>query len=408
LLDWGLRGRMGGRLKEGTNMVHILFEIVYWAYVFGFISSIFLALIFLASWVICSISKRKSNKKIEIIVGISLGLLFTVTIPIWTKIVFDSVPSYPNDPNYPGDPNSYFNDERQDELTRIAEEILHIQDENSMELIREKLKKHHLKVKYANSKTGIVDFGFYYRRTWYSYIYSKSELPEIYSTKPVITEDDIMHWGELVSIIKTENDLSKYSRENTSFNTEIVYPFLVTNLEKGLVDKLSGLPPIEDHDTFMSKNKDIDVTEAIKKRWSDYEIVIANKLSEEDRIAIAEVLNKHCRIQSKLIEDENITWIPSSWRPGEKALMFCGYNSISSSFQVNKHLEQLISDGVIRVKDKAGHLEVKANLSDKEKLEIEWLQLEIMRFVYGNLVRKTTYWSNGKIRLSNNWYFHEW
>ena len=313
----------------------------------------------------------------------------------------------PIDPNSPGNPNSYFNQERMRALTEIAEELLQHQDQKSLQLIREKLKKHHLKITYADTNENIIEFGYYYPRTWNYYIFSKSELPESYSTKPVIMDNNIHYWGELVSIIKTENDLSKYNRESTSFKTEIVYPFLVANLEKELVDKLSGLPPKEDIDSFMSKNKDLPIMEAIDKRHWDYEKIIVNKLEQKEKLKIIEVLNRHCSIQSDLIENEYITWKATGWGPGEKSLTFCGYSSLSSSFQVNKHIQQLLSDSIISIKDRAGHFKVKPDLNEKEKLEIEWLQLEIMRFIYGNLVRKRTFWSDGKLRLAENWYFYK-
>jgi hypothetical protein len=78
---------------------------------------------------------------------------------------------------------------------------------------------------------------------------------------------------------------------------------------------------------------------------------------------------------------------------------------VGTNFLVGQHLKQLISDGVISVKDKEGHLQVKSNLSDQEIREIEWLQVEMMKWIYGGLVSKEEYWSNGKIKLADNWYF---
>jgi len=301
----------------------------------------------------------------------------------------------------PINPNTYFNEERKQELTEIAEELLHTKAGKNEQVIEKRLKSHNLVVMNINRDRSIVEFGCYLLRTWYCYIYAKDELPEIYSSKPIITESDILFWGELVTIIKTENDLSKYRREETSFNTEIVYPFLVANLDEQFVHKLAGLPSIENLDEFLAKNKSLPLMEAFDKRDWEYENLVTSKLTLEERLRVIEVLNKHCQISSKLIENENIAWKSSS-----RALEFCGYESISPSFEVNRHLQQLISDGVISKRDEKGHLRMKRNLSDKEKREIEWLQVEIMNFVYGNLINKIEYWSNGKTRLSGNWYFY--
>jgi hypothetical protein len=294
-------------------------------------------------------------------------LLVTFPLMILSGFIGHQIGKY----SKPIDTKSYFSEERKEELTGIAEELLQVQNANSEQLIREKLKKHRLRISYVDRDANIVEFGYYQLRTWYRYIYTQTELPESYSTKPIITKCDILYWGELVTIIKTGNDLSKHSRKSTSHSTEIVYPFLVANLEKGFVDKLSGLPSIEDLDSFMSKNKDLPVMEALDKRQTDYETVVARKLSEKEKFEVIEVFNKHCRLSSKLVENENITWrdSDSDWRPGEKNLVFCECLSLSPSFQVNKHLERLISDGIISIIDEAGHLHVKSDLSEKEKLE---------------------------------------
>jgi len=304
--------------------------------------------------------------------------------------------------NKPSDPNSFFNEERKQELTGIAEELLQAQDEKSKRVIEKKLKSHHLMVCNVDSYANIVEFGYCRLRTWSRYIFAKDELPEMYSSKPIITKSDILDWGELATIIKTENDPSKYERDAISFMPEIIYPFLLENLDKEFVDKLAGLPSIENLDDFLAKNKAMPLMKAFDKRDSEHENLVISKLSKEEKLTVIEVLNKHYQISSKLIENKNISWRPS------RTLEFCGYMSLSSSFQVNKHLRQLISGGVISIIDGAGHLKVKPNLSDKEKLEIEWLQVEIMNTVYGNLVAKTEYWSNEKTKLANNWYFYKY
>jgi hypothetical protein len=305
--------------------------------------------------------------------------------------------------NNPPYPYKYFNEERKKELTAIAEELLQTQDEKVIQVIKKKLRSHRLVVRNINRYSNIVEFNYYRPRIIFAYIFAKDGLPEIYSTKPIITEDDILYWGELVSIIKTENDLSKYSRSGVSFMTETVYPFLVANLDKKFVAKLASLPSVENLDSFLAKNKDLPIMKALDKRDSEHENLVTSQLSKEERLKVIEVLNRHRQISSGLVENSDI-----SWKSSKGDLEFCGYMNLSPSFQVNKHLRQLISDGVISVRDREGHLQVKPNLSDKEIREIEWLQVEIMDFIYGNLVSKTEYWSDGKTRLADNWYFYKY
>jgi len=301
--------------------------------------------------------------------------------------------------NKPSYPDKYFNEERKKELTAIAEELLGAQDEKSKRVIEEKLNKHRLVVKNIDRYSNIVELYYDRSRIMSIYIFAKDGLPEIYSIKPIITENDIPYWDKLIDIIKTENNLSKYSRDNIVWVPEIVYPFLVKNLDKTFVDKLAAM---ETYDDFAARNKIVpSLLDIHGKRYTEYCNLIASKLSKEEKLKVIEILNQHCQISSRLIEDSNI-----SWKPMERSLDFCGYTGVSSSFHASRHLQQLISDGVISRRDREGHLQVKPNLSDKEIREIEWLQVEIMRHIYGNLVRKEEYWSNDKTKLADNWYFY--
>ena len=300
-------------------------------------------------------------------------------------------------------------------MTIIAEELLQSPNEENTKATEKKLKEFGLVLRNVDACANVVELGYYSLRTWCFYIYSKSELPEIYSDEPIITECDILDWGELVGIIKTENDPSKYKREEMAFGLEIVYPFLAEHLDGKLIDKLIDLPSIESLDSFLAKNKNLPIWEALIKRHSDYNKIITSKLSKEERLKVIEVLNKHCHISSKLIENENIRLLkkgrPPFFKKGQPPIRrgtieFCKQSRISPSFQVTKHLHQLISDGVIRIKDEEGHLEVKPNLNDKEKRSITWLQIELMGFCYGNLIEKIQYSSTGKTKLADNWYFY--
>lgn len=303
----------------------------------------------------------------------------------------------------PCSPDSFFNEKNRQELTIIAEELLQSPAEEDIKTTKKKLKEYGLVVMTVNTCEDVVEFGYARTRTWFLYIYSKKELPEIYNGEPVITECDILQWGELVSIIKTENDQSKYKREGISFEPEIVYPFLAEHLDKKFIDKLASLPAQESLDSYMRRHfNPLRFAETLDKWHKEYDKLVTSKLNKEERLKVIEVLNKHCHTSNKLIENDNIRLLKEQ-RPyvGRGTLEFCNYIQLRSRF-----LDQLISDGVVRIKDEEGHLEVKLNLTDEEKRSITWLQIELMDFCYGNLIAKTQYSSTGKTKLADNWYFY--
>jgi hypothetical protein len=326
-------------------------------------------------------------------VPFAISLLFLPLIVLFgfigNKIGMYSNPSYPN---------KYFNEEREKELTAIAEELLQAKDERDVQAIKEKLRNHHLFVRNINRYSNIVEFNYYRPRIMFAYIFAKDGLPEIYSATPVITEEDISSWAELVNIFNPKNSPSNYGRGEVVFVPEIAYPYLIKNLDKVFVDKVAAM---ESYHHFIMRNNIKPHLDPTGKRHAEYLNSIAGDLSKEEKLKVIEILNRQCRISSGLVEDSNISGT-FKW----KFLHIPGTGGFDTRSQVGKHFKQLISDGVISFKDSEGHLQLKSNLNDQEIREIEWLQVEIMRFVYGNLIRKTEYWSNEKTKLSDNWYFY--
>ena len=307
--------------------------------------------------------------------------------------------------NKPCDPNSYFNETNRQELTSIAENLLRDSNENNTEKIKKRLNEYDMHIRNVDICANVVELGYFRGRTLHVYLFAKNELPEIYSVEPVITECDIGSWGEVASLIKTENDPSKYDRASIVFEPEIVYPFLVSNLDVAFIEKLKNMPPKEDLQSSLDKNKDLPIMQAIDKHNSDYDNLIANQLTPKEKSEVIKVLNKYCQSPNQLVENENVRFVKSFLPTEKRALEFCKTGSLSSSFEVNKHLERLVSKGVIKIKDDEGHLQVKDNLTKSEQLEIKWLQIEMMDFVFGNIVKTTQYSSGGKTRLSDKWYF---
>ncbi|MGD0078995.1 MAG: hypothetical protein ABSB91_10290 [Sedimentisphaerales bacterium] len=299
--------------------------------------------------------------------------------------------------NSPAYPDKYFNEERKKELTAIAEELLQAKDEKGMQSTKEKLRSHRLLVRNINRYSNIVEFNYYRPKIMFAYIFAKDGLPEIYSTTPVITEEDIGSWAELVNIFNPQNSPSNYRRGYVVFVPEIAYPYLTKNLDKAFVDKVAAM---ENYNDFMARNNINPHLDPTGKRHAEYLNIIAGNLSKEEKLKVIEVLNRQCRISSGLVEDSNISGT-FKW----KFLHIPGTGGIDTSFDVGKHFKQLMSDGVISFKDDKGRLQLKSNLNDQEIREIEWFQVEMMDHIYGNLFRKTEYWSNGKTKLSDNWYF---
>lgn len=297
----------------------------------------------------------------------------------------------------PSCPEKYFNEERKKELTNIAEELLRAQDEKNKQAIEEKLYKHHrLVVHNIDRYSNIVEFSYYRSRIYSAYIYAKDGLPEIYSTKPIITEEDISSWAELINMAKVGNS-SDYHRGEIVFVPEIAYPFLIAKLDKAFITKLISMESYQD---YAKKYETNPVLDGAGRKWGRYVGFIANKISEEEKKKVMEILNQQCEISSGLVDNNNINWRSNSVTLWLSKTCFCG-------FEVDRHLRHLISEGVITIRDKEGHLQVKPNLNDRKIREIEWLQVELMRHIYGNLVRKTEYWSNEKTKLADNWYFYQ-
>ena len=325
----------------------------------------------------------------------AISLLFLPLIVLFgfigNKIGMYSNPSYPN---------KYFNEEREKELTAIAEELLQAKDEKGTQATKKKLRNHRLFVRNINRYSNIVEFNYYRPRIMFAYIFANDGLPEIYSTTPVITEEDIGSWDELVNIFNPQNNPSKYRRGDVVFVPEIAYPYLTANLDKAFIDKVAAM---ESYDDYMARNKINPHLDPSGKRYAEYLNLITSNLSKEEKLKVLEILNRQCRISSGLVEDSNVFCITS-----RRFRCFCGSWDFTINKHVNKHFRQLISDNVISIKDDKGHLQLKSNLNDQEIRDIEWLQVEIMNYLYGNLIRKTEYWSNEKTKLSDNWYFYKY
>ncbi|MCE5341778.1 MAG: hypothetical protein LLF92_11740 [Planctomycetaceae bacterium] len=293
--------------------------------------------------------------------------------------------------NLPSYPQKYFSEQRKTELTAIAEKLLQTDDEK----IKDEAWKHRLVVRRIEKQSGIVEFGYYRSRRVSIYIFAKNGLPEDYSTSPVITEDDIRSWAELADMIKVKDDVAKF-RDQIVFDPLITYPVIMKYIDKPFADKLASM---ETCDEYLMRKYGNTVLDGHGEKYQEYLDFIESKFTPEEKAVVVKLLNDQSRISSKLVEDSNIT----SNRYG--LTLWFRNATILSGFDVCLHLHKLIRDGVILVDN--GHLHLKSSLNDKEIREVEWLQVELMDHIYGNLVHKNEYWSGSKTKLADNWYFYK-
>lgn len=280
----------------------------------------------------------------------------------------------------PCEPESFFNEQTRLELTQASQHLLaeHQRDNFSPEMVAI-AQKHSLKPTFVDDCQGIVVFGYYHNRHWFEYIWATNGLTEPYSMPSTITMTDIEDWNEFKRIAKQGDTATPAERRRMVFEPTIVFSFLKDNLGAEFLDRFRN----------DSSSKD--------------------DFTDEDKNKILAALNKQQLASSLLIENSHITY--EKWEFGfltESGLCIAGekYNSEPDGFWESKLAKQLLSEGVITFAPDGRHLKVKADLTDKQRLQIEWLQVGIMNFAYGNLLDKRQYVFRKE--LGSHWYFNDW
>jgi hypothetical protein len=281
--------------------------------------------------------------------------------------------------NTPSRPDSFFNNQTKAELTDTAEhlvgngfkEIILQPDKPIVHMIAGRQEKEvDPKILAVMNKYGfvradiddsqkIVMFGYSHLRTSFDYIWAKNGLSEPDLMPSTITDNDIEDWTELIR-------MAKHSEGSGAFYPSIVYPFLNEALGSEILNQL----------------RDSNST---------------NRLSDENKNVVLVALNKQRLVSSALVENPQIAYEPTN------GLYICGC-SINNGFWVTRLLGQLLSQGVLKYAPDGHHLKIKANLTDAQRLQVEWLHIGIMNFVYGNLFEKRQYPFQKK--LGDNWYFN--
>lgn len=191
----------------------------------------------------------------------------------------------------------------------------------------------------------------------------------------VITEVDIEDWGELIRIAKQGKTATPEERRGISFEPSLVYPTLQAALRSEALTRIANA---------LSKK---DITTA-------------------DKAVVISALNQQRLVSSALVEHPAIAYVPPSWPETIGFGFHMGGIEPSASFEVVALLRRLLSEGVISHAPDGQHLRINSNLTDSQQLEVEWLHVEIMNHIYGNLLRK---WQHPfQQELGDNWYFNRW
>jgi hypothetical protein len=290
--------------------------------------------------------------------------------------------------NTPSQPDSFFNNQTKTELTDTAKhlvgngfkEIILQSDKPMVHMIAGRREKEvdpkilTVMTKYGFVRADIDDtqkivmFGYPHLRTWFDYIWTQNGLSEPDLMPSTITEVDIEDWTELIRIAKQNDPATQKSLASISFYPSVVYPYLSDALGPEMLNQ------------FKDSNS-------------------TNRLSDENKNVVLTALNKQRLVLSVLVENPQITYEPTN------GLYICGC-SINNGFWVTRLLGQLLSQGVLKYAPDGHHLKIKTNLTSEQRLQVEWLHVGIMNFVYGNLLEKRQYPFQKK--LGDNWYFNRW
>lgn len=293
----------------------------------------------------------------------------------------------------PRDPDSFLTDERKAELGKIADELL----QKSFKEVRvfpeqpivvemiaghkpkalpsgipEKLNTHGFHVIYIDDTQSLVVFGHYYFRSWYEYLYTPKEFPPLFKRPVSFTEVDIERWQELIDILRQGPQATPKVRQSIVFEPTIAYPYLRQSLGDAAIARIQGYS-------------------------SEY------KIAADEKASVLAALNTLRLAESRFVEHPSITFDPTGDFLGRAAINFRDGMGISSSFWVTTLTEQLIAQGTL-ILTGDGHLMIKDNLSNDERLAIEWVHVGLIDHAYGNLLSKREHAYERS--LGDGWYFH--
>jgi hypothetical protein len=315
--------------------------------------------------------KRRLRAFVPIGTYVIAAALFLLGTHLGTKLILNGTPC---------DPDSFFNEQTKSELTQAAKQLVakHQRKNFSPEIVAV-AQKHSLKPTFVDDSQQIVVFGYYHLRHWFEYIWAKNGLTEQYSMPAIITMADMQDWREFKRIAKQGDTATLAERQRMVFEPSIAFPLLRDSLGAAFLDRVRNASSSIDDFT------------------------------DEDKNAVLTALNKQRLASSLLVENPQITYEKWKWNLFTySGLCVAGnkYNDEVDGFWESKLARQLLSKGVLLFAPDGRHLKIKTDLTEKERLEVEWLQVGLMNFIYGNLMNKSHY--KFTKNLGGNWYFNVW
>jgi hypothetical protein len=263
----------------------------------------------------------------------------------------------------PLSPDSFMRGARQAEMERLASQLL---SGGPDDRVRASLRRYGFRVTRVDSLRRVVTLGYYGLRTWHEYIYAANGLPAPHSTRPVLSVGDIVNWGEVLRIAEQAAPETRRARGSVAFEPALAVPYFQRALG----------------DTFLT---------ALRLRPRP------GKLSREEKLRVVAALNRQVAVESRLVEDAEIRY------EGDPPTLHIGTYEISRGFWVSSLLKALLDRGSLNRAADGRHLAAKSGLSGAEQHEVEWLQLGLMNFIYGNLLETSDYAYDR--RLMDRWYF---
>ena len=291
----------------------------------------------------------------------------------------------------PSEPDSFLRDETRRELTQIAQHLLgngfktiscfpgHSSEvhmivgrpsRNVAPEIISKLQKYGFQQVQVDDFQQTVEFENSHLRTWHDYVWARNGLSKPYTSLPIITAADIAGWQALITTAKEGRTRGK---PNTC-DPGIGYFYLRDSLGEEMVNRIGGY------------RSSTEITDAEKEQ-------------------VMSALNKQVLASSALAEQPQITYEQTLWLGRTGMELHISGGAINDGFWVVRLLKELLSRGVVSFAPDGRHLKIKADLTDAERHQVEWLHVGIMRCVYPNLLEKEPFLFSRE--LGNNWYFGE-
>jgi len=310
--------------------------------------------------------------------------LFLAGVRVGSRIVILGTPS---------SPDSFLDGKTRKDLAEVANSLLgqsfkkiNTFSANSTEVIgsrkqlppgvEEKLRAYGFQRTLVDDSQSLVVFCYGHQRTWYEYLYTTKDFPPLYSRPVAFTEIDIENWSELLRISKQGPSATDNEKMHIVFSPSVVYPYLQKTLGDDILTKLRSYTS-------------------------------SDQILPEQKVLVLDALNQQRRLASRLVENPGITFDKddTSTLHISKYHLHLGGCEIGDSFWVTSLIKQLLDRGVLLYADDGRHLKIKVNPSPEETLNIEWVHVGLMDFLYGNLVDKREYAYTRS--LGGGWYYNE-